>query len=327
MLLPAVLLTVTLILSGCAAAEPKTQTAYVLDTICQVTVYDKNADEQILDDALAICSEREQLWSRTVETSDVGKLNAANGEWVTVSEDTAKLLSSALSVCEKSGGAFDITIAAASELWDFASDDPAVPDAKALAEAVRTVDYRNVEMNGLKVRLKNGAKLDLGGVAKGAIADEMGAFLRDRGVKSALIDLGGNILAVGKKPDGTDFRIGLQKPFAERGELMAVADAADCTLVTSGSYERHFEKDGEEYHHLLDSKTGYPAKSGLQSVTVIGEDSLTADALSTACFILGEDKALVLLKDYPGVEAVFVREDGKIVETEGLEQSGRITFK
>lgn len=308
------------VLSGCTGQKQSiSKTDFVFDTVVTLTAYG-NVDTAVLDEALSLCQTYDALLSRTKPGSDVFKLNAAQGEWVQVDERTYALLEKAAAYSELSGGCFDITTAPLTQLWNFKAEQPRVPSKEAVEEALLKVDYHRVEMrNGNEVRLNGGAQIDLGGIAKGYVADRVAEFLKDRGVHHAIIDLGGNVLAFGGLADGRPFTIGIQDPAGERGTLMATYTATDLSWVTSGSYERYFEVDGQRYHHILDPKTGYPAQNGLASVTIFSSQSVEGDALSTACFVAGPEKGMAIIEAQPGVEALFVLDGGEILRSSGLE--------
>lgn len=301
--------------SGPVKSEPQTMTGMYFDTV--VTIEAWGADQDVMDHCRELCEYYEQLLSAHIETSEVSAINRAKGQPVTVSEDTAEVIELGCRFGELSGGKFDITIAAASSLWDFHdSESPRLPDAQTLQEAVSHIDYRCVQVDGCTVTLTDpAARLDLGGIAKGYIADRIKEYLESEGIGHALINLGGNMLAVGGKYDGSDFRIGIQKPFAESGTILASLQISGQSVVSSGNYERYFEQDGMIYHHILDPATGYPADTGLYQVTVISDSSAQGDALSTTCFLLGLDKGMELIQSLDGVEAIFVTADMKIHTT------------
>ena len=216
----------------------------------------------------------------------------------------------------------DITIAPVKDLWDFSgSPDVKMPASSDIASALEHVDYTFVEIEGNKVRLTDPASgIDLGFIAKGYIADKVRSFLLERGVKSALINLGGNIAVIGEKPDGSAFQIGVQEPFAPGGSYCTTVSASQTvpgtsSVVTSGIYERCFEYNDKLYHHILDCETGKPVQTDLAGVTIITDSSLHADALSTTCLILGLDKGLDYIEKLDGVDAVFITTDGEIVDT------------
>lgn len=306
-----------LLIAGCrSAADKSEQTGFALDTVVSVTVYGETAAAQTaLDASFAELERLEALLSATREGSDVDRINQAGGAPVTVAEETAQLLILSQQVAALSGGAFDVTIRPVSVLWDFSADKPSVPDTAALAAACALVDHRQLTVAGTTVTLTAGG-IELGGVAKGYIADRLRDVLTRQGVTSALIDLGGNIVAVGDKA-GEPFRIGIKDP-ADVSSLCAIVNVSDLSVVTSGSYERGFTLEGVRYHHLLDPKTGMPVQNGLASVTILAQSSALADALSTACFVLGESGARQLLAEYPGTQALFVYDDGTMTLTEGL---------
>ena len=308
-LIPAVLL------SGCTTPpenEPLTMTGTYFDTVVQIQVW--GADQDIIDHCRELCENYEQLFSATIDTSEVSEINNAGGEPVTVSDETAELIQKGLLYGEISGGLFDITIAPASSLWNFTdNEEKTLLDPDKLAEAVTHIDYHCVSVEGNTVTLTDPeARIDLGGIAKGYIADRVKEYLETEGIEHALIDLGGNMLALGNRYDGTDFRIGLQKPFAETGTAMAAVSINDQSVVTSGDYERYFEKDGVIYHHILNPDTGYPVQNDLDQVTIISDKSVDGDALSTTCFAMGLEEGLELIRSLDGVEAVFVTKDGEI---------------
>ena len=282
------------------------------DTVVQVRAW--GATRDIMDRCGELCAYYEGLFSATIDTSDVSKINRAHGQPVTVSEETAELIETGISYGELSDGRFDITIASASALWDFTENtEKVLPDGDALREAVSHIDYRCIRVEGNTVTLTDpDARLDLGGIAKGYIADRLKAYLESEGVEHALIDLGGNMLALGSRYDGTDFTIGIQKPFARTGTVMAAVSVSDRSVVSSGDYERYFEKDGVIYHHILDPDTGYPIQNELDQVTILSDASVDGDALSTACFALGLEDGMALIQRLDGVDAVFVTKDGEI---------------
>lgn len=321
--------------SGCST-EPVQGMDFVLNTIATITIYEGGDDpDALIQEAFALCREKEALLSRTAEGSDVYRINAAGGEPVTVAAETARLLQTALDFGQLSGGKFDVTICPVSVLWDF-SGEAHIPDPEALTTALAAVDQAAVtitwpegeDADTAQVTLENPqAAIDLGGIAKGYIAGLCTDFLAENGVESAIVDLGGNIVTLGSRPDGEPFQIGVQTPFGEAGEYNAIIPAADLTVVTSGTYERCFEQDGVLYHHILDPATGYPAQTGLTAVTIVCDRTVVenadtvADGLSTVCFLLGQEEGLALVESLPGVEALFVAEDGTLTPSSGLNWS------
>lgn len=296
-----------------AQKEPVSSTAFTLNTVVTVTIYD-STDQSLPDRALALCDQYENLFSRTKSDSEIYQLNHGtlpqeNGSFL-LSQETAWLIASGLKYGQLTDGAFDITIEPVSSLWDFTSEEKRIPSQEALEAALPLVDYQSVLLEGQSLRfLKEGMGLDLGAIAKGYIADRMKDFLLSEGVESAIINLGGNVLCIGSRPDGEPFRIGIQKPFAERSETAVTLDITDKSVVSSGIYERYFEKDGDFYHHILNPGTGYPYENGLISVTIISDQSVDGDGLSTSCFALGLEKGMELVNSLPDVQAVFITED------------------
>ena len=304
-------------LAGCATAEVGKQSVvgFYMDTVVMLTAYVD--DTQVLNDALKECGRYERLLSRTVEGSDVWNLNHAGGQPVKVSRDTLEILDAARQVSELSGGAFDATIAPVSTLWDFTSGAAVLPDAGALAEAAARVDYAKVEISGDEVTLPEGMMLDLGGIAKGYIADAVKGYLIERGVESAVLSFGGNVVTIGLKPGGKPWKVGIQDIDAPTGEYMLVSKNFGGSTVTSGIYERGFELDGVWYHHILDPRTGWPVQNELASVTVFSESSMWGDALATAAFALGTEAGTALIEGLEGFEAVFIARDRSVTYSSG----------
>lgn len=238
-----------------------------------------------------------------------------------VSELMYKILEKGLYYSRLSDGKFDITIEPESSLWNFTADNPQVPDKSKLKAASKLVNYNNAELKDNKLVLKvPGMGIELGAIAKGFIADNLKEYLIDNDVTSGTINLGGNVLCIGKKTDGTPFHIGIQQPFADRNEIITAINAEDVSVVSSGIYERYFIKDDKIYHHILDSSTGYPHDNGLTSVTIVSQNSTDGDALSTACFSLGLDKGMELVDSLNDVYAVFITEDEQLHYSKGFKE-------
>jgi thiamine biosynthesis lipoprotein len=318
------------LLSGCGTADdtsgsPIVKSGFYFNTVISITLYD-SSKEQLLDDCFDMAETYENYFSNTVPDSDISKINAAEGAPVAVHEETLELLETGLSYCELSNGKFDITIGRLSDLWDFStkalieeSYDAMVPSPEEIKEALSTVDYHCVQINGNEVSLSNpDARLDLGGIAKGYIADRMKAYLNENGVTSGYINLGGNVLVLGAKPDGSSYNIGIQKPFDEDGASIAAVRVTDETVVSSGVYERCFTVNGVLYHHILDTSTGYPYDNGLLGVTIITKASVDGDGLSTTCFALGLEDGMALIESLPDTEAVFITDDYELHTSSGL---------
>lgn len=304
-----------LLLSGCSSLPKKEDLVYtdtLFDTVIRVEILDP-VDKEVLEGCKKLCRKYDTLFSKTDENSDIVRINTAGGAAVEVSEDTRELIKKGLYYCELSGGLFDITIGSVSSLWDFKAEEPAVPPADAIAGALSHVNYKNVVVQDNTVRLTDpNASLDVGAIAKGYIADRIKEYLIEQDVSHAVINLGGNVLTIGTKTDGSKYNIGIQRPFDETGNPVTSVKIADQSVVTTGIYERYFELNESIYHHILTPSTGYPCENTLYSVTIITDSSLTADALSTVCFLLGYDRGMTMVKQLDNVDAVFITNDNKI---------------
>ncbi len=296
----------------------RTEVGFYLDTVITITAYVE--DPQILRDAMTECGRYEQLLSRTVEGSDAWRINHADGEPVEVSEDMAVILRCAQAISERSGGAFDVTVGPASTLWDFKSGETVLPDADTLADAANRIDYSKLVLEDNTVTLPAGMMIDLGAIAKGYIADQIKSYLIRRGVESAILSFGGNVIGIGTKPDGSPWKVGIQDIDKPTGESMLVSRNTGTSAVTSGIYERGFDLDGVRYHHLLSPFTGWPVQNELASVTIFSDSSMIGDALSTTAFVLGTEEGLKLIESLEGVEAVFIARDRAITYSSGAEE-------
>lgn len=331
-----VVLLLCLTLSSCSIgdnSQPVSKNDFMLDTVCTITIYGMNesVSESIIDDAFRLCKSYENQLSKTVHTSEVAKINHAKGETTKVSSKAAFVIGKGLQY-SKVNDSFDITIGNVSRLWNFGDEEeiPKLPNDSEIKEALKTVDHNNVDVLVAKepyssgdyyITLKNpSTQIDLGGIAKGYIADEVADFLRDRMVRSALINFGGNVVTVGEKPNDNPWIIGIENPNYKNenddpvlGQLQV---SGDTSVVTAGIYQRAFEIDGINYHHILDPKTGYPVNTDLSSATIIAEKSIDGDAISTMCILWGHDKAYEYLEGQ-GIKGVLVKTDGKITVLPG----------
>lgn len=297
---------------------------FKLNTAVRIVVYD-SGEEELLDKAMALCDRYEKIFSSTRADSELYQLN--HGElpqedgWYVLSEECAELIEKGLYYSQLSEGAFDITVEPVSSLWDFTSEMPVVPDEQEIKEAKELVGYQKTELDGNRIRFaQEGMGIELGAIAKGYIADRIKEFLLANGVKSGIIDLGGNILCIGERSDGDAFRIGIQKPFAERSDTIGTAMIRGKSVVSSGIYERYFEQEGRLYHHILNPGSGYPYENELTGVTIVSEQSVDGDALSTTCFALGLEKGMELINRLPEVQAVFITKDGKVHFSQEFEE-------
>ncbi|WP_249304410.1 FAD:protein FMN transferase [Jutongia hominis] len=231
-----------------------------------------------------------------------------------------RIVKKGLEYSKKSDGRFDIAIEPVSSLWDFTVKKPTVPDEQKIEKALAYVDYQKIALDDQKLTFQMpGMGIDLGGIAKGFIADELKAYLEKKGVKSAVIDLGGNVLCIGQKDPKTPFHIGIQQPFADRNETIAAVSVDGLSIVSSGIYERYFKtKDGTLYHHILNPKTGYSYDNDLMAVTILSKKSVDGDGLSTSCFAMGKKEGLAFINNIDGVEAVFITKDEKMHYSKGF---------
>ena len=302
-----------------SAGMPKeSRVGFYLDTVITLTAYTDRPE--LLEKGLELCGEYEQKLSRTIEGSDVWQINHAEGKTVTVSGETAEILRTAVQVGELSGGAFDITVAPASTLWNFTSGEQKIPSEEELAEAAKKIDYTKIRINGNDVTLPEGMMIDLGGIAKGYIADAVKKYLEEAGIRSAILSFGGNIVSIGLKPDGSPWKVGIQDIDEPTGTTMMVSLNYGGSTVTSGIYERGFTVDGVTYHHILSSETGWPVQNELASVTIFSDSSMMGDALSTAVFALGTEKGAQLIESLDGTEALFIARDRSASGTSGIGQ-------
>ena len=316
------ILTGMCLLSGCAKKHqaPLSKSDYLLNTVVTISIYQSENQtkdtETILDDCMIKCKEYENLFSRTISGSDIYRINENAPNWVTVSEDTSHLLKEALSYCTLTNGLIDITIAPVKDLWNFSQPELAtIPEQTLLSQQLTHVNYQKVELKDKQVRLVDeNASLDLGFIAKGYIADRLKDYLISQGVTSAIINLGGNVLTIGSK-NGSPFSVGIQKPFEDHGVAILSVDSLDSSVVTSGIYERYFSLDDNIYHHILTPTTGFPVENDLLSVTILSKDSVTGDALSTSCLLLGLEKGRELIESLEEVEAIFVTKNYEIIKT------------
>lgn len=296
------------------SSDDYSATVFAMDTEMELTVY---GNEAVLEKAENLISELEQKFSTTSKESEIYHLNH-NGSG-SVSADTYALLQAALTLCKRTNGALDISVYPIVQTWGFTTGEYRVPSESELKELLPLVDYKAIHLDENKtVTLAPDMQIDLGSVAKGYTGNRLAELLSENEVTSAVLNLGGNVHALGTKPDGSAWRIGVANPAGD-GYAGAV-DVVDKAVITSGGYERFFEQDGIRYHHIIDPATGYPADNNLLSVTVIGDDGLVCDALSTALFVMGADKAAEFWRESNDFEAIFITTDG-ICITEGIEDT------
>ena len=301
--------------------EKYSNTDFAMDTVISETLYTTG------EDINASVGEKLRkietgLLSWTTEDSQIAEINNANGETVEVSEELAGYLTQILQLAADSDGAFDPTLGEVIRLWNIEGDDPHVPEQSELDKLLKNVDYKNIVLDGDKVTLKNGSTLDLGAVGKGIGCDVTAAYLKEqKDVTGMILNLGGSsVMAYGEKPDQSPWKVAVTDPRDTEGEYVgAVTIKGGEFLSTSGDYEKYFMEDGKRYHHILNPEDGYPVWNGVTSVTVVCDNGLLADGLSTACFVLGIEDAQPLLEKYHA-DAAFIDEDHNVYLTSGMKE-------
>ncbi len=316
---------------GCSANNASvSKSGFYFDTIIKITLYGTN-DTNLIDGCFKLAEKYENMFSNTIPESDISKINENAGEYIEVSDETVTLIQKGIEYGRISNGKFDITLGKLTDLWDFSnisknlSDDDnkaeasVLPSPVEIEECLSHISYENIQIDGNSIMLADpDAKLDLGGIAKGYIADKMKEYLLSEGVTAGIINLGGNILTLGEKANGSSYQIGIQKPFAEDNTAIAKLSLSDYSIVSSGVYERFYQINGKLYHHILNPKTGYPVENNLYGVTIISKDSADGDALSTACFALGLEEGMALVESLEDVEAVFITDEYEMVTSSGI---------
>ena len=282
-------------------------TFFNFDTVNTIAIY--HHDARPLEAVRRYCAHCESLFSRFLEGSDLWRINHAEGRPVTVAPETAELLSLSKVYATKTSGAFDITIGTLTSLWDFSGQIPP-PDCQWLREGVKRVDSNQIVIDGQTVQIPTGTLLDLGGIAKGYVADGIIRRLRADGVISAVVNLGGNVCVLGRRLDGALWRIGIQSPQEGASQYSTVVSLRDASVVTSGIYERGYDYNGRRLHHILDPDTGFPAENDLAAVSVICKQSVAADALSTAFLCIGSVRSKEMLTNFPSLRVFLQKRDG-----------------
>lgn len=304
-------------------SEVADQTFFALGTMNNIRIFNAQNDgaARLAADRVA---EIDNRMSAFRPASDIGRLSQKAGKGFQIlHEDTFRLIQKAVRFSKMSGGAFDITVRPLVELWGINKKGSYVPPEDEINKARDLVGYRSVRLDAKSRGAfleKPGQSVDLGGIAKGYAADEVRRILSGNGVRDALINLGGNVAAMGSRPDGDPWKIGIQNPLAPTGESLGVLSVSNQTVVTSGCNERFFIKDGVRYHHILDPRTGKPAQSRLLSVTAVCENSADADALTTALFVLGLEEGMPLLEQVHA-EAIFIFSNSAVAVTKGLQEN------
>ena len=313
-----------IILTACSPVD-KSHSAqiFALDTVIDISAYGSEC-EQAVADAKAEIHRLEKLLSVTDESSDISAINTAGNQGATADEETCALIKSALKYSEQTDGAFDITIYNTLKLWGFTTGEYRVPEESEIKSTLTTTGSTNVgtENNNL-VTLKNSAQIDLGGIAKGYIADKAAQAMEKYDISYGIISLGGNVRTVGAKPEGEDFTVGIRHP--ENNSYFAILNVSDVSVITSGGYQRNFTEGGKTYHHIIDPETGYPSNSDAVSVTIVGKDGAMCDAFSTAVFIGGSEYAKELFDKSGEFEYAVLTTDNRLIVSEGLKGAVELT--
>ena len=317
------MLSALLFLTGCSAEsspEPVQGTFFAMDTVMDFAIYGESG---LIDQSESLIASLESLVSVTDADSELYAINQTGSG--TLTGKASSLMEQALEICRRTDGALDLSIYPIVRAWGFTTGSYQVPDEAEIQALLPLVDYRKIQYDAATgtVTLPEGMEIDLGSVAKGYAGQLAAQMLREHGVQSALLNLGGNVQTVGAKPDGSPWQIGIKDPQGE--DAMMVLSVEDQAVVTSGGYERYFEQDGQTYWHIMDPSTGHPADSGLISVTIVGDEGVVCDGLSTALFVMGLEKAADLWAQSCDFEAVFVTASGEVYITEGLRDRFALT--
>lgn len=304
--------------SGTDEIQSKTIEIFAMDTIMDLTVYAKEP-EPILTQAQQMIFQYEQLFSVNIERSDVAKLNQGQGQPVQVSGETYELIQKSIDVSERTEGLFDISIYPLVRAWGFTTQENRVPAEAERKSILGRVDYRKIQLGkNDTVTIPKGMQIDLGGIAKGYLSQKLIEMFRQSDAVAGVVSLGGNVQTYGKKPDGSPFTVGITDP-KDGTSVFGTMQIGEKAVVTSGAYQRYFEKDGKTYHHLMDKRTGAPAESDLKSVTVISEDGTSADSLATALFVMGKKKAIQFEKENKDIQLILIDDKGEVWTSEGIE--------
>lgn len=309
---------VAFIICGCKDNPTEySRSGFAFDTVIEISVYDGNKEhaETVLNGCFEICNKYDQLFNINNSSGDIYKINHSDGKPVNVSSDTLEIIEKSIYYSEISDGLFDITIEPIYELWNIQeSEHSNIPSEDEIKNALQYVDYHNIKVSADSICVPSECKINLGAVAKGYIADKIKEYLIEQNINSAIINLGGNIVVVGSKPDGNSYNIGIQQPFSSTGEIIKSIGVMDQSVVTSGIYQRYFEYNNKVYHHIINPYTGYPVDNELNSVSVICNNSVDADAYSTICMLMGYDDAIKWIESIDSISVIFIDKDNKIIE-------------
>ncbi len=311
-----------ILLTGCGdnnSNKSESRDVWAMNTYMTMTAYGENAGTA-LDKATERINGLDKLLSVTSESSDVWRINNSDGNFIEISDDTAEIIRSAIEYGDKTG-TLDITIYPVLKEWGFTTQEYKIPDDEILYKLLENVNYSAIQLDGNSVSIPEDYMIDLGAVAKGYTGDKVIAELRENGVESAIISLGGNVQSLGVKPDGSQWNVAVKNPFIPDA-TMCIVSVGEKAVITSGNYERFFTgDDGKNYWHIIDKSDGYPADNGLVSVTIIGDSGIMCDALSTALFIAGTEQAQEYWRKNSGFDMILVTDDDRILYTDGIADS------
>lgn len=307
------------IFSSCNIDNKKTESQlFAMDTVIDLTIYGDNADK-----AVQKCNEElvrlENLFSVTKKDSGVSKINASDGTRTKADRELVSVINSSLEISKKTGGCFDISVYPIVKLWGFTTDSYNVPSKQEINDTLKYVDYTKIIISGELVQLSPGMQIDLGGIAKGYAAQKIKEVLAESGASGAVVSLGGNVQTIGEKPGGGKWSVGIQNPDGDG--IAAKIKVSEAAVVTSGGYQRNFTSGGKTYHHIIDPKSGAPAQSGIISATVICDDPVLADGMSTALFVMGKEKATEYYNKYKNIDFILIDKNGEFLVTDGIADS------
>ncbi|OHW62469.1 thiamine biosynthesis lipoprotein ApbE precursor [Andreesenia angusta] len=297
------------------------KTSYLMGTIVNLTIYDP-LEDNLFSESFDIIEDIESKMSLNIDDSEVNSINKNPGVPVPVSDETIDVIERGLYYSEVSGGKFDITSGSLVKLWDIGGENAKVPSEEEIAAVLPSIDYKSVKVDRTEntvTLLKPGTTLDLGGIAKGYAADAVSEYLKSKGVKKAIVDIGGNLFLIGTNEEDELWKVGIKNPFSEsRNDYIGIVESSESSVVTSGVYERFLESDGVKYHHILDPDTGYPSDNEIMGVSIICDKSIDADGLSTSVFLLGLEDGIDLVEGLDGVEAIFITKSKEVYLTSGI---------
>lgn len=313
------------IFSGCTQAQSSSSAAtvkelYAMDTVITLTLYSDNAQEEITKVNEEI-KRLENLFSATIDSSDVSRINKGAGSYVLVSQDTLNVIETALCGGKMSDGALDITVYPIVKAWGFTTGDYKVPKDSEISQLLKNVNYNNitVDKENSSVKIEKNMALDLGAVAKGYTSACIAQLLKDMGETAAIVNLGGNVETVGEKEDKSKWTVAIENP--NKKDYLCKLSVNECSVITSGAYQRNFTQDGITYHHIIDPATGYPANSGITSATVVADNSALGDALSTAVYVMGVEKAIKMYQVYRCFDFVILDDSNTLYVSQGLKDN------